>query len=270
MKKLFFMSVAAFCLCALSVTVTSCGSDDDNKTNPEQNQNNQKQEEKKQEEQPVVETTQTVTFEGEYFTALIDNPQYNGPLLYPQGDNATLYTWTDETTTLSSTFTDSWADKQYWGGGIAISNYIDADFANGDSDHQLAVTKSNGSTNFAVVNGTAYMTLSQAKVINSIDMMNTTYALNCIKNGNTYSQPLTTEGSYFEVQVEGYKDSQLTSTVKIDLARDGQAVEDWKTVDLSALNAVDSVVFKFYGSDESYGYLNTPAYVAIDNVVIEK
>lgn len=267
MKKMLFMSVAAFCMCTLSVTFTSCGNDD-NKTNPEANQNGG--ENKPDDNNPNPETNQTVTFEGDYFTALIDNPQYMGPQLYPQDADAELYTWTDEATTLSSTLTDAWGDKQYWGGGIAISNYIDADLNNGDYNHQLAVTKSNGSSNFAVVNNSAYMTLKTAKVIKSIDIANTTYALNVIKNGNDSGSALVDAGSYFEVQIEGYNKGESTLTLGFDLARDGIALENWKTVDLTELGAVDSVVFKFYGSDESYGYLNTPAYVAIDNVVIEK
>ncbi len=33
MKKILFMSAAAFCMCSLSVTMVSCG-DDDNKKEP--------------------------------------------------------------------------------------------------------------------------------------------------------------------------------------------------------------------------------------------
>ena len=263
MKKLLFMSAAAFCLCALSVTFTSCGNDDE-KTNPEPPSGGG--------DTPVqpVENLQLVSFEGNYFTALIDNPQYGGPKLYPQDPEAPLYTWTDEITTLSSTLTDAWGDKQYWGGGIAISNYIDANLANGDSDHQLAVTTSNGSSNFAVVNGTSYMTLKTPKVIKSMEIMNTTYALNVIKNGNAYAQALTEPGTYFEVQVTGYKAKQQTATLKFDLARDGVAVEAWNTVDMTSLNEVDSVVFEFFGSDSGDYGLNTPAYFALDNVVIKQ
>ncbi|MBQ4379670.1 MAG: DUF4465 domain-containing protein [Bacteroidaceae bacterium] len=269
MKKLLFMSAAAFCLCTLSVTFTSCGNDDE-KPNPEQPSGDQKDKADDYQPAPATETTQLVSFEGNYFTALIDNPQYGGPQLYPQDPEAPLYTWTDEITTLSSTLTDAWGDKQYWGGGIAISNYIDADLANGDSDHQLAVTTSNGSSNFAVVNGTSYMTLKTPKVIKSMEIMNTTYALNVIKNGNAYAQALTEPGTYFEVQVTGYKAKQQTATLKFDLARDGVAVEAWKTVDMTSLNEVDSVVFEFFGSDSGDYGLNTPAYFALDNVVIKQ
>lgn len=76
MKKLLFMSAAAFCMCTLSVTFTSCGNDDE-KPAPEP--------------APPTPQYQTVSFEGNYFTALIDNPQNNGPQLYPSNPEAPLY-----------------------------------------------------------------------------------------------------------------------------------------------------------------------------------
>ncbi len=48
-----------------------------------------------------------------------------------------------------------------------------------------------------------------------------------------------------------------------------QAIEDdWEDWDLSALGAVNRVVFNFEGSDASEWGLNTPAYLAIDNIKI--
>ena len=114
------------------------------------------------------------------------------------------------------------------------------------------------------------MTLKTPKVIKSMEIMNTTYALNVIKNGNAYAQALTEPGTYFEVQVTGYKAKQQTATLKFDLARNGVAVEAWKTVDMTSLNEVDSVVFEFFGSDSGDYGLNTPAYFALDNVVIKQ
>ena len=265
MKKIFFMSVAAFCMCTLSVTFTSCG-DDDTKQNPENTQEGDKPADDQPE--PAAETTQTVTFEGEYFTALIDNPQYNGPLLYPEDE--TLYTWQDEATTLAGGVTNGYGDYQYWGGGIAISNYIDADLANGDYLHQLAVPVSDGSDNFAVVFCTASLTLDAAKVIKSMDIIPTTYTLNVEKNGGYSAQALTTEGSFLTIVATGYNGDEKAAELKIDLARDGQFVEEWKNFDFSSLGAVTKITFTMEGSDMGDWGLNTPQYFAIDNVVIEK
>lgn len=274
MKKLLFMSVAALCLCGLSVTFTSCG-DDDEKKNPEQTENRNEDQNDDQndgeDQTPSTPAVVTTTFESAYFTALIDNPQYMGPQLYPQGDDAELYSWKDEETTLSSTFTNAWGDKQYWGGGIAISNYIDEDIVNhADIPYQLSVPKSNGSSNFAVVNGTASITLDEAKVINSIDVMNTTYGLGVIKNGNAFAVALTDAGSYLTVVATGYNGDESTGEVKIDLARDGSFVEDWTTVNFTSLGAVTKVTFTMEGSDSGDWGLNSPAYFAFDNVVIAK
>lgn len=256
MKKLLFMSAAAFCMCTLSVTFTSCGNDDE-KPAPEP--------------APPTPQYQTVSFEGNYFTALIDNPQNNGPQLYPSDPEAPLYTWTDETTTLSSTLTGAYGDNKFWGGGIAISNYIDADIANhADPDHQLSVPKSNGSTNFAVVFCTAYLKLNEAKVIKNMDVTPTTYTLGVIKNGNAYAKALTEPDSYLEVIVKGFNKGKATATVRFDLALDGTFLEEWKTIDMSKLQAVDSIAFEMEGSDIGDWGLNSPQYFAIDNVVIEK
>lgn len=260
MKKLLFMSAAAFCLCALSVTFTSCG-DDDTKQNPETP-------EPADNPQQPTETTQTVTFEGNYFTALIDNPQYNGPQLYP--DTETLYTWKDEATTLAGGVTNGYGDYKYWGGGIAISNYIDADLANGDYLHQLAVPVSNGTDNFAVVFCTASLTLDVAKAIQSMDIIPTTYTLNVEKNGDYSAQALTEAGSFLTIVATGYNGEEQTGELKFDLARDGQFVEGWTKVDFSSLGAVTKVTFTMEGSDMGDWGLNSPQYFAIDNVVIAK
>ncbi len=219
--------------------------------------------------QPVVSDDQ-VTFEGSYFTALIDNPQYMGPQLYPQGDEAQLYTWKDETTTLGGGVTNSYGDLQYWGGGIAISNYIDANLANGDYEHQLAVPVSNGTDNFAVVFCTASLTLDEAKVIKSMDIVPTTYTFNVMKNGNSMAHALTDAGSFLTVVATGYNGNEEPQVLKFDLARDGVFVEDWTTVDFSALGAVTKIEFTMEGSDTGDWGLNTPQYFAIDNVVIKK
>ena len=77
MKKL---GILASLLCA-GMAFTACDSNDSD-FNPSTEQ----------------EQTQTVSFEGSYWDALIDNPQYNGTLLY--GPDAKNYYWCDEATQL--------------------------------------------------------------------------------------------------------------------------------------------------------------------------
>ena len=61
-----------------------------------------------------------------------------------------------------------------------------------------------------------------------------------------------------------------TGTVKVELAKEGKFIRDWTYVDLSALGQVSEVMFYMEGSDNSYGYLNTPAYFCFDNFGAEK
>lgn len=207
-----------------------------------------------------------VTFEGDYFTALIDNPQYMGPQLYGDGT----YNWTDEATTLSSELTDLYMDGMFWGGGVAISNYVDADLANGDYEHQLAVPVSNGSTNFAVLNGDysyIYFNDGEARTIKSIDVAPTTYLLNVEKNGNYGAAALAGDANaWFKVTVT----SDTEKSVEIFLCKDGVLQEGWETVDLSSLGEVIMLTFTFSGSDMGDWGLNTPTYFAFDNVVVSE
>jgi hypothetical protein len=49
---------------------------------------------------------------------------------------------------------------------------------------------------------------------------------------------------------------------------DDYVVDSWRWVDLSSLGAVASLSFAVASTDNSFGYINTPAYFAIDNLTI--
>jgi len=205
-----------------------------------------------------------VDFEAESWNALIDDPQYNGALIY----SADEYKWTDATTQISS-FCDKadWSAWGYgfgWNYGIAISNYVDAEATS--YDKQLSVPVSNGSKNFAVVwenKSELSFADGNARIIKSMDVINTSYALANIKQN--YG-----EGYFFTVTATGTKADGTTATVDIKLAEGETAIEAWTTVDLSSLGAVSKVVFTFDGSDKSSYGVSTPKYFALDNIVVDK
>lgn len=208
----------------------------------------------------------------ETWSSLIDEQQNNGTLLYPTDKAAPLYGWYDENNTeIMSTFTNSWGDNKFWGGGIAISNYIDSNISNGDTDHQLSVPASNGSDNFAVTYCTAEFSFADGTTheIESILISPTIYQLNVSKNGNAYAKALTEEGDYLSIVFTGYNnDVASENVVKFDLVRDGNFIETWTEVSLLALGQVDKVVLTMESNDMSYGYLNQPQYFAFDNVKV--
>lgn len=231
----------------------------------------------------VSEVLLTLDFESEKWTELVDSKQYMGDLLYGKNaDGIVDYSWADISTKLSSKLTAAWGGA--WGfaeGGIAISNYIDDDIKGHNSyNYQLAVPKSNNSKNFAVVYCDATMSFSdkRARAINSIDVSPTTYQLGVAKYGDTTAKALTSKGDYLVLVITGYdKDGKEVGKQEIDMARDGKFAEDWQTIVLNgSVNGktntfAPAVSYKFTmtGSDASaYGGINTPAYFAFDNVVV--
>ncbi|MBR5035539.1 MAG: DUF4465 domain-containing protein [Bacteroidales bacterium] len=250
--------------------------------------------------------TVTLDFEGSKWDALIDNPQYGGPLLYGTYDEASYtwkvaqnYTWSDGNTMLEFTgFPESWGSLAYYCGGEAISNYVVADYTGAGSARQLEVPVAPKSgKNFAVHYGSAdptavskavetapiYPTLKfsdgKERVIKSIDVCLTNYVLNSCINGDGYFGPMG-ESTALYIKAIGFNASGAAtkmSSVKIIDGSDAAAFKAgtkkpaWATWDLSALGEVNGIIFCVYGTDDCYGDygFNAPAYFAYDNIVVE-
>ncbi|MDO4489208.1 MAG: DUF4465 domain-containing protein, partial [Eubacteriales bacterium] len=248
-----------------------------------------------------------VTFEGDDWDALIDEPQYGGPLLYGEGGSgmADPYEWLDVETGLyhallpSNSFGGEGNDYCYWSYGEAISNYVSGDIADtGDADHQLTVYKEgvsgvkrsggghNGSNNFVVHYGYAdtagyglseeylprlYLTNGGDKgsVIDHMYIKLTNYLLNCIVEGNGLTSAMG-ENDVLYVRAIGYdaKDNKISETRMNVCEGQNLIVQDWTKWDLSSLGEVFSVALEINGtSDNGYGF-SQPAYFAFDDVAI--
>lgn len=116
----------------------------------------------------------------------------------------------------------------------------------------------------------------------SVYINNTTYTYLSMLNGNAYSSALNAENKgWFKVQFIafdeadakgkpiGYTEVYLANFNK-DLA-DGYEgiIDEWIEVDLSMLPECSVLVVNFVGSDTGDWGLNTPAFCALDNFVIE-
>ncbi|MBQ7495141.1 MAG: DUF4465 domain-containing protein [Bacteroidaceae bacterium] len=238
MKKIFL----AFAVLAMGMTMfTSCTDDEQ-------------------------ENVKIVTFEGDNWTKLIDSKQYNGTLLY--GENAMTYAWADEMTGLSSTLTKAWGGSYGFAeGGVAISNYIDADIQNHATyEYQLAVPASNGSQNFAVVFCDASISFKNGvrHMIKSMEIGPTTYELGVVTNGDGYAASLKDSGN-FTITITADNGKKL----EVDMARDGKIMTTWTKVDLTSLGKVNSLTFTMDGSDKSDWGVKHPKYFAFDNVVVK-
>ena len=210
--------------------------------------------------------TAVLTFEGENWNALIDNPQYNGTLLY--GPNALNYKWSDAATGLNGGLTLAWGGQYgYSEGGVAISNYIDTNLTeHATYNYQLAVPASNGSKNFAVVYCDAKINFAEGvkRVIRSMQIGPTTYELGVVTNGDGYAASLAKSGN-FTLTITADNGNKID----VDMARDGKILNTWTKVDLSSLGAVNSLSFTMDGSDKSDYGVKHPKYFAFDNVVVE-
>ena len=249
---------------------------------------------------PRYSETRILTFEDKdykgpaditnYWTSLIDEPEYGGALLYGDG-----CAWDDQNNTFVKGSVLPY-DPATWsgglsGGGIAISNYGSNGMAKTDDGYlqQLEVlcqssevvrkgAGAGGSDNFAIVydagayaSNPAAITLGdkQARFIESVMINNTNYTWNVLISGNTYCAPLASDG-FFKVTATGYLGETVTGTSEFYLAKDGIVFTGWRKWDLSSLGEVDQVVFSVSGSNELYGDwgINAPTYFAIDDIAV--
>ncbi len=220
------------------------------------------------------DNVKSLAFEGDQWTALIDNPQYGGELLYGDGGTTPVsYSWADATSKLSSSLTAAWGGNYGFAeGGVAISNYIDPDIENHATyAYQLAVPVSNGSANFAVVYCDAFVSFSDgvARVIKSMEVSPTTYQLGVSKYGDGSSKALTEKGDVLTVTITGFSGELQVGSVSFDLAKDGEFLTSWKKIDLSKLGKVTKLGFTMDGSDRSDWGVKQPKYFAFDNVEVE-
>lgn len=103
---------------------------------------------------------------------------------------------------------------------------------------------------------------------------NTAWAVKSMTEGDDYAKKfdetdwlkLTISGMVFDEEEEDYV---AQASVDFYLAKDGKIVDEWTKVDLTALGICEFIRFTMDSSDKSYGFMNTPAYFALDNMKAE-
>lgn len=220
----------------------------------------------------------------QYWSSLIDYPQYGGKMLYPTDAKTPAYNWSDDGNTFLAHIIVAglYEDNQFYYGGHAVSNYSELDLSKGTYENQLAIpvaTGHNGSKNFCVHFGSStmmgiapylYFSDDVARVIDHMYVIPTTYTLNSIINGDGYTKSLVSQKGSLWITATGYDaDGNETGSVQFDLCKDGVYVSDWTKFNLSALGKVVMVVFDMDGTDKGDWGLNTPAYFAYDDVAVQ-
>ncbi|MBP3712840.1 MAG: DUF4465 domain-containing protein [Bacteroidaceae bacterium] len=216
---------------------------------------------------------------GNDWSSLIDDAEYNGTLLYGEGKDT--YMWYDEGNT--DLVWDGLQGVEYWSGGAAISNYYEPDLTSGTFERQLSIPLEKSDNQFVVVFASEnlkgypsyshcspfYFADGKARVIESVDVINTTYALNSLTNGDGFA-PAATDESQFVLHFVGTHEDGTTAEVTFLLADGRNFVSEWTKVDLTPLGKVKDLKTYVTGSDDLEGEwgLNTPGYVALDNIKV--
>ena len=177
----------------------------------------------------------------------------------------------------------------YWVGGFAYTNKYDSSTAGFSNLYGVKPLKGhNGSGTYVIGQdgGTIRLKSPNARV-NGFYITNTTYAFKSVRNGDAFARKFgdttgtgsgTTipQGSYpdfFKVTSKGFMNGNMKTDSAVFYLADYRfsnntqdyVVSTWQYFDLSVLGIVDSIAFNMYSSDNSAGYLNTPAFFAMDD-----
>lgn len=288
MKRTNRLTLAATALLA-ALAFTACSDDDNDNTGKKPTMPGG-------DDDVLVLTFEDDDFKGgaaDYWTAHIDETEYNGPLLY--GEEAADYWFCDEGNTglTYDGFIDSGYGAAFWSGGYAISNYWNETYEGIGYDRQLTVSTTknpgpgaDGSDNFMVVNSwrstledanSGYTATNPLYIEDAefepqyVYATNTSYVLDALHNGSGTATPAT-EASWFRLYAEGVKADGGKVYTYTDLCKGTDIEQEWVKFDLTPLGKIKELYFFLMGSDDlcgSFG-LNTPGYAAVDNLAIKK
>lgn len=167
--------------------------------------------------------------------------------------------------------------------GFVYSNVKDSITA-GYGNQYAAITANgyNGSEKYAVADdyGNAKIRLTgnaSGKLVKGFYVTNTTYAYQSMKQGDAFAKKFGgstgNDPDWFRLRAMGWLNGAMKQqAVDFFLADFRSAdstqdylVRDWRWFDLLPLGDVDSIIFQLTSSDTSFGYMNTPAYFAMDD-----
>ena len=188
--------------------------------------------------------------------------------------------------TFENTFTDFGGGFFGWTGfsSSAVRDVTTAGFGNQYAAYDTTGIQGSGagdSVGYGVFyDGSERMVLPQVSLVSNAMLTTTTYSALSMLNGDSFAKqfggPTGDDADWLTVTLTGYDATDgITGTVEFDLAdytfvdnAMDYVVDEWTLVDLTPLGAVKSIGFSFAGSDVGTFGLNTPAYVAIDDVTI--
>lgn len=128
--------------------------------------------------------------------------------------------------------------------------------------------------------GDTSITFANEVEVTSADFTNTTFAALSMLNGDQFAKRFGGDSGddpdFFRLDIEGFDASGVSTGVVEFFLADYRfsdntldtLIDTWTTVDLTSLGAVARLEFALDSSDMAGGFLNTPAYFALDNLVL--
>jgi len=200
-------------------------------------------------------------------------------------DGTTVQEWQVDGVSFGNSFTQT-PDFSFWSGWV-WSNVQDPSTPGFSNQYAARPgTGAGGSANYAIAFGDgAYFNVPSGLRLDSVDLTNTTYAALYMETGANppfspvagFGGPSGNDPDFFQVILSGHSGVAGTGTligeVVVDLADYRFAdnsldfvLTDWLNVDLSAIAEASSVSLRFASSDVGEFGINTPTYVALDNL----
>ncbi|MBB5352721.1 hypothetical protein HNR46_002969 [Haloferula luteola] len=212
----------------------------------------------------------TVTFED-----LTPSTAYAGGGAYENG-SALAGSFTSGPLTLTNNYNSSWGSWSGW----AFSTTTDITTPGYDNQFSaFAGSGAAGSATYAIAYNDSTIAIPSGYQIASLNLTNTTYAALSMRDGDAFAKQFGgTSGDdpdLFQVVFTGYLSGSSIGTVTFDLANYtfsdpslDYLVADWMEVDLSSLAAADEISITFTSTDVGAWGINTPTYLAVDNIVL--
>lgn len=160
--------------------------------------------------------------------------------------------------------------------GVAVSNMTDS--TTKGYGNQFSAIKASGvnyTNQYAVVNQTTTIVLTEKQTINGCYVTNATYPALSMRDGDGFAKKFGgkdgNDKDYFRIIATGHSGTASKEAIfyLADFTNDDNSkdyiVMDWEYFNLSALGEVDSITFSFESSDTGQFGMNTPAYFCLDN-----
>ena len=163
--------------------------------------------------------------------------------------------------------------------GAVVTNITTTDFKDYTDAYKSAAGGAYAGKNYVVWYEDGFsgnvVKLSEAAVVPGFYVCNNVYALNSMKNGDNFvGAPFTSE-DFLSCTITLFdEDGAVINTQDVELAKANKAdeekyLESWKNI-IFRIENVKKMTFSFKGSRNNNQGLLTPAYMCVDDIIVER